>query len=81
MNQTRLLFDEIEHTPEGILIKKASIIDGVSGEELRIAKLTSELAEFLQSCEIVLDDYLAIKEMQKKNPAFKKLCNHFNLTL
>ena len=75
----RLVFTEVTISDEGILISKANIIDETTGEVFRIAKLTPELALFLKSVEINIDDYMTFQEMKKKNPALTKLVSTFNL--
>lgn len=79
--KTKLIIKEIKYTENGLLIKKCAILDGVSGQELRIAKLTPELMNMFKSIEIGLDDYVKVLEMKKINPNFMKLINKFNLEL
>ena len=79
MPDTRLVIKTAEITPEGILIRSMEIIDGESGENIKIAKLTPELLEYLKLIEISVDDYFKVQEMKKKNPAFTKLCETFKL--
>lgn len=75
----RLNITDAEITDAGILIKSMSVIDGVSGEVLKVAKLTPELLDFLMLCEIDLTNYFAVQEMKAKNPAFTKLVETFKL--
>ena len=79
MSKTRIVIKTAEITPDGILIRSMSIIDGNTGQELRIAKLTPELLDYLKVLEFDVDAYFAITAMQKKNPALKKLCQEFKL--
>lgn len=55
------------------------VIDGVSGEHLKIAKLNQELIDFLKCCEIDASDYTSVMRMKEKNPNFMKLCNGLKL--
>lgn len=78
----KLIPKETQITPEGeIIIKKFAIIDNVSGEEIRIAKVTPELELLIQCIEIDITDYLVFQEMQKKNSNITKLVNTFNLKI
>ena len=77
---TRLTIKTIELTDEGILIRSMGVIDGNTGEELRIAELTPELTTFLKMVEIDVTKYFQILKMKKKNPNFKNLIDTFNLT-
>jgi len=79
--KTKLIIKEIEHTTGGLLIKQCAVLDGVSGKELKIAKLTPELVSLFKSIEIDLDDYVKFIQMSDINPAFKKLVNDFDLKL
>ena len=79
--KTKLVIKEIEHLPEGLLIKKCAIIDTDSNKELRIAKLTPELINLFKAVEIGLDDYVKFVEMAKINPKLRKLVQTFDLTL
>ncbi len=79
--KTKLIIKEIVHTSEGLLIKKCEVIDGVSGEVLRIAKLTPELIRLFKNIEIELDDYMKFITMLDINPNLKKLVKSFNLDL
>lgn len=79
MSSTRLIIKTAEITPEGILIRSMEIIDGESGENLRIATLTPELLDFLKLLEFSVDDYFKVQEMKKNNPSFTKLIDTFNL--
>lgn len=80
MSNTRIVFKTVELTPEGILIRKMGVIDGDTGDELRIVNLTPELLEFIKITEIQTDKYFEVQAMQKKNPEIKNLINTFNLT-
>lgn len=77
--KTRLIIKNAEITPEGILIKSMEVIDGVSGETLKIAKLTPELLDFMKRWEVEVSDYFRFESMKKKNPALTKLINEFKL--
>jgi hypothetical protein len=79
MSGTRLIIKEAEITLTGILITKMSIIDSESGFELRIAKLTPGLLEFLKILEIEIDNYFEVQKMKEKNPSFTKLIETFKL--
>lgn len=76
---TRLAITQTELTTDGLLIKQMEVIDGVSGEVIKIANLTPELAEFFEMLEIEVDDYFKIKAMKEKHPEFRKLVNEFKL--
>lgn len=78
-SNARLIIKTSELTDDGILIRSMEVIDGVSGETLKIAKLSTELLDYLKMIEIDVTDYLAATEMKKKNPAFRKLCENFKL--
>ena len=75
----RLAIKTIELTPEGILIREMEVIDGNTGETLRIAELTPELTEFIKMTEIDVTKYFAIQDAKKKNPALKNLIDTFKL--
>jgi hypothetical protein len=80
MPQTvRLTITSIELTPDGILIRSMEVIDGVTGERLKIAKLNNELTEFLKVLEIDVTDFMKVQDMKKKNPSFAKLADTFKL--
>ena len=76
---TRLTIKDIELTPDGILIKSMNVIDGDTGETLRVAKLTLELVEFLRITEIDVTKYFQVLAMKKKNPEMKNLIDTFKL--
>jgi hypothetical protein len=76
---TRLVIKTAEITPDGILIRSMNVIDGVSGETIKVAKLTPQLLEFLQLIEIEVDNYFQIIRMKEENPHLKKLINTFKL--
>ena len=78
--KNKLIIKEIEHTERGLLIKKCSILDSNTSEELRIAKLTPDLMELFKHIEIELDDYVKFMNMAEINPKLKKLVSKFNLT-
>ena len=78
-NKTRLVFKDVEVTNEGLLIRQVEIIDMVSGEHLRSAKLTQQLADFLKMIEIDTDIYFDTVKLCEKNPALKTLIRTFNL--
>lgn len=78
----KLTISESLITTEGeFLIKRMSIIEGDTGEQLKIAKVTPELKTLLDSIEIDLDTYATWQELKKKNPALSKMVNEFNLIL
>lgn len=81
MSNTRLIIKTIEVTPDGILIRSMEVIDAISGETLRVSKLTPQLAEFLKCVEIDVDAYFEIQAMREKNPSFTKLVDTFKLYL
>lgn len=71
-----------EITLEGeLLIKKFAIIDGETGEELRIAKVTPELEKLIKSIEIDITNYMNFIHIKEKNSNFMKLVSDFNLIL
>ena len=78
-NKTRLALKTVELTSEGILIRSVEIVDMISGERLRPAKLTKELAEMISCIEIDTDLYFDIQNLKAKNKIFQKLINTFNL--
>jgi hypothetical protein len=73
----RLIITYAELTPDGILIRSMSVIDSMSGDTLRISKLTPELLELLKHIEIDTSDYMQLQKMQDANPAVKKLVETF----
>ena len=77
--KTRLVFKDVEVTNEGILIRQVEIIDMVSGEHIRPAKLTKELASFLEMIEIDTDLYFDTIKLCETNPALKTLIQTFSL--
>jgi hypothetical protein len=79
MTNTRLIIKTAEVTPEGILIRSMEVIDGISGETLKVSKLTHELCEFLKCVEIDIDRYFELQQMQEKNPSVKILIDTFRL--
>jgi len=79
MSNTLLIIKTAEVTPEGILIRSMEVIDSISGETLKISKLSPELCEFLKCVEIDLDVYFEIQKMREKNPAFTRLVQNFRL--
>lgn len=78
-NTIRLIITDAEIVEAGLLIKSMSVIDTVSGETLKIAKLTPELLDFLKMIEIDCTNFLHIQEMKKKNPNLTKLIDTFKL--
>ena len=72
-NKTRLALKTVELTPDGILIRSVEIIDMLSGERLRPAKLTKDLAEMISCIEIDTDLYFDIQNLKAKNENFQKL--------
>ena len=66
---------------DGKLVTGFAIIDGISGEELRIAKVNPELKMLIDSVEIDITDFMHWLEMKKKNSNLAKLVKVFNLTL
>jgi hypothetical protein len=81
MQSTRLVIKTAEITPEGLLIRSMEVIDGATGENLRIANLTPELLEFLKMIEIDVTKYFKVMEMKRKNPNLTQLADTFKLTL
>jgi len=79
--KNKLVIKEIEAMAGGLLIKQCAVLDGITGKELKIAKLTPELIRLFKSIEIDLDDYVKFIEMVDINPAFKKLVKDFDLTM
>ena len=79
MSKVRFSIDEAQAVPEGILIKKMSVIDAISGETLRIVNLNKELAEFFTHIEINMDRYFEIQKLKEQNPAVKTLIHTFKL--
>lgn len=78
----RLTIAESQITPEGeFLVKKFSIIDGATGEQIRIAKVTPELKTLLDACHIDIEHFAEFMRLAKKNPVIKKLVNEFDVTL
>ena len=75
----RLVISDVVITDSGILIKEMKIIDGQTGETIKLAKFNEHVVNFLKFCELPTRDYLLIQDMQKKNPAFKKLIETFKL--
>ena len=79
MSNIRLIIKTAELTPDGILISSMEVIDGESGERIKIAKATPELLKYLKMIEIDVSGYMTAIEMKKKNSAFTKLCSEFKL--
>jgi hypothetical protein len=79
MQSTRLVIKTAEITPEGLLIRSMEVIDGATGENLRIANLTPELLEFLKMIEIDVTKYFKVMEMKRKNPNLTQLADTFKL--
>jgi putative aminopeptidase FrvX len=79
MSTATLIITKAEITTEGILIREMKVVDGVSGEEIKIAKLTQELCDYLKNIEIDPMGYFTVKAMKQKNTAFRKLVTDFNL--
>jgi hypothetical protein len=79
MPNTRLIIKTIEVTPDGLLIREMSIIDSVSGEQIRVPNFTPELCEFLKMLEIDTEQFFKIQEMRKANPALNGLIDTFKL--
>lgn len=79
MSKTRIVITEASIESGNILITKMKVIDGVSGVDLRIAKITPELLEFLKTIEIGVDDYFDILKAKQDNPGFRKLIETFKL--
>ena len=76
----RLKISEAEINPEGeLLITQVSVIDTLSGETLRVAKITPELVSFLKMVEIDVSDFFKIQDMKRKNPNFTKLIETYQL--
>lgn len=79
MSKIRLVISEVELTEGSIVIKKMEIIDTISGEHIKIAKINYQLLEFLKMVEIELDDYSKFMDLKAKNPTITKLCETFKL--
>jgi hypothetical protein len=79
MSKTRIVITEASLTETGILITEMKVIHGASGNDLRIAKITPELLEFLKMVEIGVDDYFAILKAKEQQPEFRKLIENFKL--
>jgi len=79
MSKTRLVIKTAEITPDGILIRSMEVIDGETGENLRIANLTPELLDFLKMIEIDVTKYFQIQKAKEKNPELKNLIDTFKL--
>ena len=62
-----------------IVIKEMKVIDNISGELIKIAKINDKLLNFIKDIEITLDDFLAYQDMKKKNPNIKKLVDKYKL--
>jgi hypothetical protein len=75
----RIIIKTIEITPDGLLIREMSIIDSVSGEQIRIPNFTPELCAFLKMIEIDTDEFFKIQELRKKNPALNTLIDTYKL--
>lgn len=79
MSKTRLIIKTAEVTTEGILIRTMEVIDGISGETLKIANLNPELCDFLKCVEIDIDAYFELQKLKEKNPNVIKLIDTFKL--
>lgn len=79
MQKTRIIISEATLTETGMLITEMKVIDGITGSDLRIAKITPELLEFLKTVEIGVDDYFDILRTKERKPAFRKLIETFKL--
>lgn len=79
MSKTRIVITKASIEAGNILITEMKVIDGVSGVDLRIAKITPELLEFLKTVEIGVDDYFEILKAKQENPEFRKLIENFKL--
>lgn len=79
MSKTRIVITKASIEAGNILITEMKVIDGVSGVDLRIAKITPELLEFLKTVEIGVDDYFDILKAKQENPEFRKLIDNFKL--
>lgn len=77
--KTSLILKNVELTPDGILIRSVEVLDGVSGETLRPAILTQQLADFLKMIEIDTDSYFEIQKLRETNPAVMKIISEFNI--
>lgn len=76
----RLKITQATAQPDGTLhVTCVSIIDEQSGETIRAARITPELASFLMAVEIDLSLYFEIEKMKEKNPAISKLISTFAL--
>jgi hypothetical protein len=79
MSKISLVIKTAKLTEDGILISAIEVIDGISGEHLKIAKLNQEIIDYLKIIEIDVTDYLTIIEAKEKNPSLTKLCKNFKL--
>jgi hypothetical protein len=76
---TRLTFHEVTVSGTGLHIGRMEVIDEVSGESLRVAKVSDELCRFLESVEIDVNAWYEIEKLREKNPAVTKLIQTFRL--
>jgi hypothetical protein len=76
---TRLTFHDVTVSGTGLHIGRMEVIDEVSGEVLRVAKVSDELCRFLESVEIDINAWYQIERMKDKNPTFKKMISNFKL--
>ena len=60
-------------------IKSATIYE--NGEKIRDAEINKDFVDLINSVEINLDKYAAIKAMSSKNDSLKKLVESMDLTL
>jgi hypothetical protein len=80
MSASRLRITELSLQDGRIVISSMSVIDTDTGADLRIAKITPELVDFLKHVEIDLTLYMQIEQLKKINPDIKKLIGTFALT-
>ena len=78
-SKTRIVFRDIIASGIGVSIGRLEIIDGVSGETIRIARASPELLEFLACVEIDIESWYEVQRMKKKNENFTVLIDNFKL--
>lgn len=78
-SKTRIVFRDIAASGTGVSVGRLEIIDGVSGETIRIARVSGELIEFLSCIEIEIETWYEVQRMKKKNANFTVLINSFKL--
>jgi hypothetical protein len=71
---------ELEVTDHGtMIINKIAVLDTNTMDEIRPAKITPELGEFLQKVLFDADNYRSAILMSRKNPALKTFINELKL--